>query len=499
MSRAGFESPDVAETHISTVVFVADRAYKLLKPVKTAFLDYSDRDGRLGAVDREFELNRRLAPDVYLGTADLIEEGVLVDRMLVMRRLPHDRRLSALVGTDEFEPALRTLARVIASFHAGLEPVTAATGMATAEGLAALWESSFTDIEPATGEIIDGDEFEQVRSFARRYLDHKAKLFDKRREMGMIRDGHGDLTAEDVFVLDDGPRILDCLAFDDDLRVSDVLADIGFLTMDVHRLAGPDSARRLMRWYSEFSGEHHPSSLAHHYVAYRAHVRAKIEVIRWRSGVRSAAAAAGVYHGLARDHLRRAHLQLVLVGGGPGTGKTTLAAALAKRAGWIVLGSDELRKDLCGVPHHEQVHEEPWVGMYDRETTDRTYGLLLEHARAALDAGETVVLDASWNAERYRVRARQVAAEVGAELVELECTAPAEVAKARITARAIGDELDASDARPEIVDEMASRRDPWPEAGRVDSGRDIEDSVNQAFEHLLDHTRLPAETREGAG
>src|SRR6187402_3842244 len=116
------------------------------------------------------------------------------------------------------------------------------------------------------------------------YAQIALSLFDNRRRAGLVRDGHGDLIADDIFVMDDGPRILDCLAFDDAYRVSDVLADVAFLVMDVERLAGREPARRLLQAYCTYSNEHHPSSLAHHYVAYRAHVRAKVATMRWNQG-----------------------------------------------------------------------------------------------------------------------------------------------------------------------------------------------------------------------
>jgi len=217
------------ETHISRLFFTPDRVYKLLKPVRTSYLDYSSPVPRIAAARRELELNRRVAPDVYLGEADVREGDELVDRMIVMRRLPDDRRLSALTDTPEFITHLDAVARAVAAFHARQPPVLEPVPLSTAEGLSRFWESSFTDMSPFVGPLFDADEFQQVRQLALQYLEHHAELLDDRRRAGLVRDGHGDLIADDIFVMDDGPRILDCLAFDETYRVSDVLADIAFL------------------------------------------------------------------------------------------------------------------------------------------------------------------------------------------------------------------------------------------------------------------------------
>jgi predicted kinase len=272
------------------------------------------------------------------------------------------------------------------------------------------------------------------------------------------------------------------------------LADIAFLAMDVHRLAGADRARQLMNWYTEFSGDHHPSSLAHHYVAYRAHIRAKVELIRHRQGVPTAAAAAQGYHRLVLEHLRRAQLRVVLIGGGPGSGKTTLAHAIAESSGWLVLSSDELRKDLCGIPHDEDRTEAPWAGMYDLATTDRTYAALVEQAEKALDAGQSVILDASWTADRYRDLARAMSRRAGADLVELECWVPHAVAKARIAERR-AERRDASDAATDTVDRMAARRDDWPTSHRIDTDGPVAESVRLAFGHLIDRRDTAGDPR----
>lgn len=454
-----------AETHVSWLFFTPDRAFKLLKPIATGFLDHRDVDRRVAAVTAELELNRRLAPDVYLGTADLVEHDRLSDRMLIMRRLPSDRRLSGLVDDDRFLDHLRRVAHLIAGFHGGLPAIDRPVPMATAAGLTELWTSSFDEIEPAVGTLIDEAEFGVVRRASLAYLEHSERLLDRRRREGYVRDGHGDLIADDIFMLDDGPRVLDCLAFDADYRVSDVLADIAFLVMDVERLAGPAAARRLMRWYCDFSGERHPPSLAHHYVAYRAHVRAKVAVLRHRQGDRSAAESAAAFHRQAADHLHRARPRIALIGGGPGTGKTTIANTLAEQLEWSVIDTDTLRKDLHGIDHDDHdVARHP--ELYSAASTARTYERLIEQAAMLLAGGRSVILDATWSDAARRDQARSMAALHGAEVVEFECHVDPLVARRRIEAR-LADGTDASDATPLLVD--AAERDPWPEARRLDT------------------------------
>jgi len=162
----------------------------------------------------------------------------------------------------------------------------------------------------------------------------------------MVRDGHGDLLAEDIFLLDDGLRVLDCIEFNDRLRHGDVLADVAFLAMDLERLGEPALAARFLDWYREFSGRPHPSTLVEHYIAYRAHVRAKIACLRHAQGDPDAANEAAMLLTLAVRHLERGGVRMVLLGGLPGTGKTTLGPALADATGWSLLRSDEVRRDL---------------------------------------------------------------------------------------------------------------------------------------------------------
>jgi len=490
-------APAISETHISTVAFIGERAYKILKPLRNDFLDYSTTEARTAAVDAELALNRRLSPDVYLGTADVVEGGEVVDRMLVMRRLPTDRKLSNLVTTAGRDELIRQVARDVARFHSTLPPLAAdepangegAAGCTVADvagpdGLARNWEDNLATMAAFVGPVLVAADVDRVVALFRRYLGGRRHLLEQRIARGLVRDGHGDLTAEDIFCLADGPRILDCLAFDRRLRVGDVLLDIAFLAMDLERLAGPAASQRLMAWYGEYSGEHHPSSLAHHYVAYRAHVRAKVACLGHEQGQPGAAQLARTYHDLCLRHLRLAALRLVLVGGGPGTGKTTLAGRLSEELRWPVLGSDELRKDLTGHAHTERLSTGLDQGIYRPEITEQTYRALLSQAETLLNAGESVVLDASWSRQDHRDAAAELARRAGATLVELECTAPADIARERIRAR-LTTSADASDATPELVEPALSRRDRWPGAVPVDTSVDPAVSLAAALDPIL--------------
>jgi predicted kinase len=396
-----------------------------------------------------------------------------------MRRMPDERRLSNLVGTSRFADDVRSVARAVAVFHASLPPITdpgEADPVAGCDAWQRNWDDNYADIEPLVGDVLQPAAVGRARALVSEFLAHRAPLFEARRAAGLVRDGHGDLTADDIYCLDDGPRILDCLAFDSRYRINDVLADVAFLAMDLDRLAGFRASSAFLGWYTEFSNEHHPGSLAHHYVAYRANVRVKVAAIRYLQGDRSAADQVRSYHALSLSHLERAALSVIVVGGSPGTGKSTLARGLSNAFGAMLLSSDELRKDLAGRQHDEHGDDAPDEGIYTPEQTDATYTTLLDRARSLLERGESVVLDASWSSASWRERARALAETMGARAIALDCFFDADVAKRRIAARiAVGG--DPSDARPELVDVLRARREPWPTAARVDTHRPPEQVV----------------------
>lgn len=485
----GQDSPYVtsAETHSGVVIFLGNRACKLKKPVDLGFLDFRSREARLAACHREVELNRRLAPDVYLGVLDVHgPDGDVCEHAVLMRRMPVDRGLAALIDTGApVDDAVRQIARMLATFHASADRSDEISTQGSRDAARGRWLEHLDDLQPFRGSLLDDGLVRDIEQRARDFLAGRRPLFEHRISEARILDGHGDLLAGDIFCLDDGPRVLDCLDFDDRLRWLDGLDDVCCLAMDLEYLGRADLADRFLGWYAEFGGDPAPASLRHHYVAYRALMRAKVDCLRHEQGAESAASDARRHAELALAQLRAGSVRLVLVGGLPGTGKSTVAGALADRLGAVVLSSDHLRKELAGLDP-EQPAADHGKDLYSSAHTDRTYAALVDRAENLLSHGESVVLDASWTREAHRQPAARAAERTASDLVALQCTAPREVAAQRMRDRTSG----ASDADEQVAAAMAAQTDPWPAAHTLSTTGPPERVLDRAL-FLVDAGRRP--------
>lgn len=420
----------VVETHSALVFFVGDRVYKMKKPVDLGFLDFSTREGREAACHAEVDLNRRLAPDAYLGVIDVLGlDGRPAEHLVVMRRMPEDRRLALLVtdpspqAVADVDDGLRAIAHRLATLHEASSPDGEHDRLAGPAAVRARWLAGFDQIEDAPLDLRDPDRDARIEELVVRYLDGRCELFDHRIRKGRIRDGHGDLLAEDIFLLPEGPQILDCLEFAEEYRWGDILLDAAFLAMDLERLGRPELGERFLALHREHSNDRWPPSLAHHYLAYRAHVRAKVGVLRAEQAGTGVDADTEALFAIALGHLEAGRVRLTLVGGAPGTGKSTLAEDLADRVGAVVLHTDEVRERRGA------------MGDYRNGTVHDTYEQLFAEARRLLALGEQVIIDATFRDPAQRRAARDLARRTSAELIELRCVLPVDVAAERVAAR----------------------------------------------------------------
>lgn len=472
----GADGPaEVIETHTAYLFLVGDRAYKLKKSADLGFLDHRTREARRRSCTDEVALNRRLAPDVYLGVYDISgPDGVVLDHLVAMARMPDDRRLArCLQRGEDVEGALDSVADQVAGLHRGSTPRPERDQGAAVGAVCQRWRDGFDQLRPHAARIPGADRLDRAEELVERYLRGRHVLFAERIDQGWIRDGHGDLQAEDIFVLPDGPRVLDCIEFGDEFRWGDVLSDVAFLAMDLERLGRLDLAERFLRRHGELTGDRWPPSLAHHYVAYRAHIRAKVGVIRHLQHDEPIGTDVDQLIDLSLAHLHDGQVRLVLVGGLPGTGKSTLSARLGERVNAEVIRSDVVRRGrLVGGER------------YGPAAIDATYRDLLDEARRHLERGRSVVLDATWSDATLRASARDLAAATDSVMHEVRCTLPADMAAERIEQRRRrGD--DPSEATPAVADAMASRFAPWPEAIEISTHDDPDAVAGLASRTLL--------------
>lgn len=474
---------EVRETHTGVVVLAGDRAFKAKKPVLTDFLDFRTPERRERACAREVELNSRLSPQSYLGVAHLSDPaGGPAEPVVVMRRYRDEDRLASLVarGPDEaVRGVLDAVAATLAGFHALAErgPLIDAQGDAGAIGRR--WAENLTELDRYAGVPVPGvaaGEVARLRHLAEEFVAGRGPLFAGRVAAGRIVDGHGDLLADDIFYAGGRPALLDCLEFDDELRYVDRIDDAAFLAMDLEFLGRGDLGDYFLDRYAAHAADTAPAALRDFYVAYRAVVRAKVECLRFTQGKPGAADDAARHLDVAGRHLRSGTVRLALVGGNPGTGKSTLAQGLSEAFGAQVISTDDVRRQLREADVIAGDSGVLDTGLYSPDNVATVYNVVLRRARESLDNGRSVILDGTWRDPRMRAHAYRLADETHSARVEFMCSSTTGLAADRITTRRPGN----SEVTPEIAAALAARDAGWDDAHRIDTSRPVEQVLEQA-------------------
>lgn len=469
------------ETHTGMVVLVGDRAFKAKKPVLTDFLDFRTVEQRERVCLREVELNSRLSPESYFGVAHLTDPGGgPAEPIVVMRRYRDEDRLASRVsrGPDEsLRVSLDAVAAVLARFHRRAErsPVIDAQGEAAA--IDRRWRDNLVELN-RDADMLPAGSVARIGGLVTEFIAGREPLFKRRIEHGFIVDGHGDLLADDIFCGQGEPALLDCLEFDDELRYVDCVDDAAFLAMDLEFMGRKDLGDYFLERYAVHSGQATPPALAHFYIAYRAVVRAKVDCVRVSQGKPEAAQDAARHLAVAAEHLEIGRVRLALVGGNPGTGKSTVARELAEGTGAQVISTDDVRRELrdSGAITGEAGALDS--GLYSPDNVAVVYEVVLRRAGLLLGNGQSVILDGTWRDPQMRAQARRLAAETHSATVELICSATPDTATGRIITRPPGN----SEVTPEIAAALAAQQAGWDTAHRVDTSGSLEDSARQALD-----------------
>lgn len=500
------ESVEVRETHISWVFLVGRRAYKLKKPLVLPFLDYSTASRRREVCHEEVRLNRRLAPELYLGVRGVVptSEGVAlaneddpraVDYVVEMRRYDERDTVSARLDRGELmRSEIDRVARRLARFHGscqrdgGGERGSVRIGGEVRRNVAELLELVEQRRERARVRLLGGF----MASFV---AAHRAEL-DARAARGTIRECHGDLRAEHV-LLRPRVRVVDCVEFDRDLRMLDVADDLAFLAMDLAALGGERFAVELVEAYRGAGGDCGEDALVAFFAAHRALVRAKVLLVR-ASQRPPGSAAHGHASAQARDLIGVAerfswHARLpllIVVCGVPASGKTTLARALADRARLPYLSSDATRKRLAGIPSRRHAP----LKVYSAEWNARTYAGLGRAAAREFQSQRGVVVDGTFRHRADRDAFMQ-AFGAGTPTVYVECRAPSSVLAARAAGRR-HEQGQISDAGPEVV---MRERSSWEPLDEPSTAAHVRVRTDLAIDETVDEVMLELDQRTTAG
>ena len=485
------------ETHISCVFLAGSEVYKLKKPVRFDFLDFSTLSAREHACREEVRLNRRLASHVYLGVVPVTaqaggafalgEDGEVVDWLVHMRRLPEDRMLDAMHRRGELLPGhIDALAELLAGFYAGANPVAMNAEQYRSRCLAHVQDNLAELL--AVSHHLPRDVVQRVHGFQLQLLQLRPELFVARVQAGRIVEGHGDLRPEHI-CLTEPLAIFDCIEFNQDFRQLDVADELAFLAAECDFLSAAWVGPQLLRRFQELSGDHPPQVLADYYKAYRACIRAKVAALRAdqvEGSARVAATQEAATHLALADRYAAENLQplMLVVGGLSGTGKSSLAHELAESLGAELLRSDVIRQELFGrTTERDQVDE----GIYQPEARQRVYQEMFRQAAVWHSQRVSVVLDATFSKAADLLAARAVAADPHARFLAIECHCPPEIARQRIIARqqAGGD---ASQANVVIYEEQRATWEPWPTqvpSCWIDTQQSLETQTQQVFKLLL--------------
>jgi aminoglycoside phosphotransferase family enzyme/predicted kinase len=482
---AAVERVDIIETHVSLVFLAGDHAYKLKRAIKFPYLDFSSAKQRRIACEAELVLNRRTAPELYLEVRALTRatnggvvfgrDGRVVDWVVVMRRFDRAALFDELAKTNRLNaPLMNELADHIAAFHQAAEP---RPGHGGAAALAAVVETNHRCLMAAPHAGFVTEDIVEIRERSLERLTAVATLLDRRRAAGKVRHCHGDLHLRNVCLFEGRPTLFDCLEFSDELASVDVLYDLAFLLMDLEHRGLTNFANMVLNRYLDLTGEDDGLAAMPLFLSSRSAIRAHVTAAAMERAAQlklkpEMAAEARSYLKLANQFLRPASCRLIAIGGLSGTGKSTLAAALAPSLGARVLRSDVIRKRLFGVAPETRLP----ASAYTAQASRHVYRALCRKAANALTAGYSVIADAVSLKFSERQSFVTVAEAAGVPFAGIWLDAPPATMDRRLRAR----RHDASDASPEVLAQQLQLDPGTVEWVRIDARARPEDCLSAA-------------------
>ena len=464
------QGPSLKETHISKVFLTGSYAYKVKKPVDLGFANFTTLEQRRYFCEQEILLNKRLTDGVYQGVIPISYDGrqfrlnapgQVVEYAVKMRQLPAAATMRSLLSDGHiYRDSLYRLATRLADFHETARRVTDPAVRANAQSACT---ENFRQIMPFSGKMLDAGQHDFVRAATFNFFIRNKTLLEKRIASGHFRDGHGDLRSEHVYFTTDGHiQILDCIEFNERLRMVDAASDLAFLIMDLESQLKSEVAQDLLRAYYDQCDDLGMPAILDFYKCYRAMVRCKVNCIRLGSRDMSRrlhsilTSNAQCYLHLAHYYARRFSRPTIWVFCGlPGSGKSTLAARLADILAIDNNNSDRIRKKMVGISPLARGNGSVDEGMYSPEMSTRVYDHLYSMARKAVAESISLILDATYSATAQRKKLRHLADDCGVRILFAECRAGEDGLRRRLARREVTPSV--SDARAAHLELLKAR------------------------------------------
>ncbi|MEX2141085.1 MAG: AAA family ATPase [Pirellulales bacterium] len=464
---------ELVETHLSWVLLTGQFAYKIKKPVRLDFVDFSTLERRREACRDELRLNRRFAPQIYLdvvaisgsplqpvfGKAD--ETGVPVEYAVKMVQFPSAARLDRVLAGGQFQPAdCDRLAALVAVSHRCAAVAASDTPFGNPTTIAKHVRDVLNTAVDQTRGGPDAELVSALRLWMEGECERLTPAFETRKADGWVRECHGDLHSENIAILEGEPVPFDCLEFREDLRWIDCASDVAFVTMDLSDRGYSQFANRLLNAYIELTGDLAALDVLRFYQAYRAVVRAVVATLQCPANELAPGRIterARTYLGLAEQYSRPGRPTLIITHGLSGTGKSTVTQELLEQLGTIRLRSDVERGRRDGVGTGTEKPQHP-VDRYTQAARQAVYDELLRKAEIGLAAGYSIIVDATFLRRGHRDAFRRLTERRNVTFVILVFDADPATLRQRIEERQQGGR-DASEATIAVLEKQLAERE----------------------------------------
>jgi aminoglycoside phosphotransferase family enzyme/adenylate kinase family enzyme len=483
---------EVIETHISWVLLTGNYAYKIKKPVNFGFLDFSTLGKRHYYCEEELRLNRRLASELYLEVVVITGDeeapqingnGQIFEYAVKMRQFPQSNVLNNLLKSGQLGAEdIDELAGVIANFHANIEIADDSMNFGMPEKIIKPVLENFLQIRQSLIHPLN-EGLRLLEEWSRLEHQRLVSVFEYRKKYGFIRECHGDLHLANIVLFGNKIVPFDGIEFNNNLRWIDVMSEVAFLVMDLKAHQRQDFGFQVLNSYLEQTGDYLGLQVLRFYCAYRAMVRAKINILNCQQhkdeqSFSKAYQEYNHYLQLASEYTQMGSRKLVICHGLSGSGKTIVSQLLLQYLPAIRIRSDVERKRLFGMDPQARSHSSLKSGLYSPEVNEQTYLHLLELAKNIINSGFSVIVDATFLKHQQRRLFQNLALELNIPLTIVSCQAKDAVLRERVINREQTGN-DASEAGVAVLELQKRETQPLlPEEKKVavivNSGKEIQ-------------------------